>query len=463
MSRRFAPLLALVCLPAWAWAQQATQDTTLPARPALKSNRWQEDWSPLLDPAMRSQPLDHLKAIALGPDAYLSLGVILRERLESNHASAFGVGREDDRYLLQRLQVHGDLRVGDHWQGFVQLEDARAYQKTSIGPADTNPLDLRMAFVAYTTPLRGGELKVRVGRQEFAFDLQRFVSLRDGPNVRQSFDAVWANYEHGPWRWIGFVSRPVQYAAGSDFDDTSNRHFAFDTVRVERQVLGTDELSLYYARYELDDASFLDAVGDERRDILDARFAGVQGALDWDLEAMGQRGRVGSASVHAWGMGGRIGYTFKDAALSPRIGMQVDAASGDRKADDGRLETFNPLFPNGSYFSLAGYTGYSNLLHIKPALTVHPDAAITLTGAIGLLWRQSTADAVYIQPDVPLAGTAGTGGRWTGAYLQLRTDWKLSPNLSTAVELVHYQVGNVIRNAGGSDSQYAGGELKFSW
>ncbi|WDS36505.1 alginate export family protein [Pseudoxanthomonas sp.] len=461
MSLRLTPLLALLCLPACAWAQQAADSGT--ARPALKSNRWQEDWSPLLDPAARTQPFDRLKAIALGPDAYLSLGAILRERIESNHASAFGVGRDDDSYLLQRLQVHADLRIGSHWQVFTQLEDVRAFEKTTIGPADRNPLDLRMAFVAYTTPLAGGELKVRVGRQEFAFDLQRFVSLRDGPNVRQSFDAVWANYEHGPWRWIGFVSQPVQYSAGSEFDDTSNRHFAFDTLRVERQVLGTDELSLYYARYELDDSTYLDAVGDERRDILDARFAGVQGALDWDLEAMGQRGHVGGVPVQAWGMGGRIGYTLKGAALSPRIGLQVDAASGDRKPGDGRLETFNPLFPNGYYFSLAGYTGYSNLLHIKPALTIHPSERLTVTAAVGLLWRQSTADAVYVQPDVPLAGTAGIGGRWTGAYAQLRTDWKINPNLGAAIELVQYQAGSVIRDAGGSDSHYAGGELKFTW
>jgi hypothetical protein len=462
MSFRHLLPLAWLCLPACAWAQTEADDAA-PARPALKSNRWQEDWSPLLDPALRTEPLDGLKAIALGPDAWLSLGAILRERFESNHAAALGVGRDADSDLLQRLQLHADLRLGTRWQVFTQLEDARAYGKDRVGPTDRNPLDLRMAFVAYAAPLAGGEVKMRVGRQEFAFDLQRFVSLRDGPNVRQSFDAVWANYEHGPWRWIGFVSRPVQYAAETTFDDTSNRHFAFDTLRAERQVLGTDELSLYYARYALDEAAFLDATGDERRDILDARFAGVQGALDWDLEAMGQRGRVGATRVRAWGMGGRLGYTFAQAGWWPRLGVQVDAASGDRKAGDGRLETFNPLFPNGYYFSLAGYTGYVNLLHVKPTLTVHPSERLTVTGALGLLWRQSTADAVYVQPDAPLAGTAGTGHRWTGAYAQLRGDWKVNPHLTASVELVHYQAGDTLRAAGGRDSQYAGGELKFSW
>ncbi len=42
------------------------------------------------------------------------------------------------------------------------------------------------------------------------FDFQRFVSDRDGPNVRQSFDAAWGDYENGPWKFITFYSHPVQ-------------------------------------------------------------------------------------------------------------------------------------------------------------------------------------------------------------------------------------------------------------
>lgn len=463
MSARL-PLALLLCLPACAWAQSSTAVTGVSAaRPALKSNRWQEDWSPLADPALRTQPFDRLKYLPLGDVGYASFGVNLRERFESNHAPAMGIGRDRDSYLLQRLQAHVDVRLGEHWQAFTQLEDVRAFDKRRLGPADANRADLRMAFVAYAAPLGPGDLKVRVGRQEFAFDLQRFVSLRDGPNVRQSFDAAWINYEIGAWRWIAFVSQPVQYADERDFDDVSNRHFRLDTVRVERQVLGTDELSLYYARYALDDAGFLDATGDERRDILDMRFAGVQGALDWDLEVMGQDGQVGASTARAWALGAKTGYTFKHASGSPRLGLQVDAASGDRHPGDGRVETFNPLFPNGSYITLAGYTGYTNLLHVKPALTFKPGPSLTVTAALGLLWRENTADAVYVQPDVPLARTAGTGHRWTGAYAQLRTDWKINAQLSGALELVHYQAGSTVQAAGGRDSQYAGGELKFTW
>ena len=84
-----------------------------PTRPTIKANRWQEDWSALKDPALRTQPLDNLKYISLSdanPFTYLSLGATLRERFEMNDAGGFGVKNvARDRYLIQRFQVHADL------------------------------------------------------------------------------------------------------------------------------------------------------------------------------------------------------------------------------------------------------------------------------------------------------------------------------------------------------------------
>ncbi len=436
------------------------------ARPVLRSNRWQEDWSVLADPALRTRWGDALKYIALStadPKVYLSFGANLRERVEMSDAASFGIGNPNNTYLLQRLQLHADLRFAQYWQAFVQVEDARTVNKQVIGGADRNPWDLRLAFLAYVRKFESGTLKARVGRQDFAFDLQRFVSLRDGPNVRQSFDAAWADWEAGKWRFIGFVSQPVQYKDQHPFDDTSNRHFRFNMLRVERLVWGHDELSAYYALYSRDNAHYLDAAGNEQREVYDARFAGNAAGFDWDLEGMAQRGTVGSKDIDAWGSGARAGYTWQGFGWQPRLGLQADAASGDHHPGGQSLGTFNPLFPNGYYFTLAGFTGYTNLVHIKPSVTLKPLPALTLMGEVGFLWRETTADAVYVQPNIPLAGTAGEGGHWTGVYGQLRADYAFNANFTGAVEAVHYDVGRAIRVAGGRDADYLGVELKFMW
>ena len=436
-------------------------------RPTIKSNRWQEDWSVLADPALRTRPLDSLKYLPLSsgdPGTYVSFGANLRDRFETNNAPSFGIGGiERDSYVIQRAQFHIDLHLFEDWQVFTQFEDDRAFGKSSVGPADADKADLRLAFVSYSHDFDAGTFKARVGRQDFAFDLQRFVSSRDGPNVRQSFDAIWVDWETGPWRFIGFVSQPVQYRNDKAFDDTSNGDFRFSTLRVERQVLGTNELSAYYSLYQKRNAHYLDGSGDEDRHIFDTRFAGSSSGGGWGVGGGGGVGWVGDKESRAWAIGARGGYTFEDAPWTPRLGLQFDIASGDRHPGDGTVGTFNPLFPNGYYFALAGYTGYTNLIHLKPSITVKPTDNMTLMAAIGLQWRQTTADAIYVQPNQPLAGTAGRGGAWSGAYGQIRLDYAFNANLTGAIEAVHYEIGDVIRKAGGHDGNYLGAQLTFAW
>ncbi|NLS18838.1 alginate export family protein [Rhizobium sp. P40RR-XXII] len=461
-------LVSTAVLLAFSATAVIAADSAAPAKwPAIKSSRWQEDWSALAEPVLRTRPLDRLKYLPLSPGdpaTYISFGANLRERFETNNAPSFGIGGvERDSYLIQRAQFHIDLHLFNDWQIFTQFEDDRAFGKESVGPADADKMDLRLAFVAYSHDFDAGTFKARVGRQDFAFDLQRFVSSRDGPNVRQSFDAAWANWETGPWRFIGFVSQPVQYRNDDAFDDTSNGDFRFSTLRVERQVLGTNELSAYYSLYQKRNAHYLDGSGDEDRHIFDTRFAGSSSGLDWDLEGMGQLGSVGDKDIRAWAIGARGGYTFEDASWTPRLGLQFDMASGDRSPGDGTVGTFNPLFPNGYYFTLAGYTGYSNLIHLKPSITVKPMDKMTLMAAVGLQWRQTTADAIYVQPNQPLAGTAGHGGAWSGAYEQIRLDYAFNANLTGAIEAVHYEIGDAIRKAGGHNGNYLGAQLSFAW
>lgn len=435
-------------------------------RPAIAFNRWSEDWSVLADPCLARQPLDGLKYLPLDQQgvSYLSLGASVRERYEHIDAPLFGAGTAPaDGYVIQRTNLHADLRLGPYVQVFGQLIDARAFDKTARSPVDADQLDVEQLFVALALPTPDGAVKLRVGRQEMGFDLQRFIAVRDGPNVRQAFDGVWADWEHGPWRLIGFATRPVQNRDVDDFDDYSNGHLTMDGLRLERQGVGPGDVSGYVLRYRRDDARYLDATGAERRTIADLRYNGKTGQADYDVEAMLQKGQVGAQHVSAWALGSIVGYSFPKATWTPRVGLQFDMASGDKHAGDGQLGTFNPLFANGYYFALAGLTGYSNLIHLKPSLKVQPMTGLGVTAALGLQWRQTTGDAVYVQNMMGVPRTAGRGARWTGAYAQLRSDWALTPNVTASLEAVHFAVGDSLRTAGGRDSNYLGLEMKFSW
>ena len=459
--------LCLIAALQTARADDQSSQTSTPQRPAIMFNRWQEDWSVLADPRVPREPFDEFKYIPLSDTdryTYLSFGADTRDRFESNNAANFGTGpNRSQNYVISRNEFDADLRIANQLQAFVQFQADYAPWKTMLTPVDVNRLDLEQAFVVLTEPVGGGTLKLRAGRQQFAFDLQRFVSVRDGPNVRQSYDAGWADYENGPWRFITFYSLPVQVRDNRIFDDYSSvTKQTFGMARAEYKFSESLFVASYYANFTQANVQFPNASGDERRDIFDVHLNGNANHLDFDLEVMNQTGRIGIEPIEAWAVGSIAGYTFAKVNWSPRVGIQLDAASGDGSTKQ-TFGTFNPLFPNGYYFTLAGYTGYANLIHVKPSLTLTPTSSLKIVIAAAAQWRQTTADAVYIQPDLAVPKTAGRPGAYTGSYGQFRLDWTIDRATSFAIEAVHFKIGEAVRNAGGHDSNYLGIEIKRGW
>jgi hypothetical protein len=437
-----------------------------PDRPAIAFNRWAEDWSGLKDPYVPREPLDELKYIPLSNNdvrTYLSLGANIRERFEVNDTNFGTGGNRQDSYLLSRTEAHLDLRIHGQVQIFFQLQSDLSPGKRRPTPVDQDRLGIEQGFVAVSEPLGDGVVAIRIGRQENGFDLQRFLSVRDGPNVRQSYDGVSVAYTRGPWRFITLYTDPVQNRNSSLFDDYSSPHLSLGLVRLERQVTSSSSLSAYVGRFRQDDARFPSASGNERRDLVEVRYTGVSGRVDWDAEAMSQNGKIGAQTIRAWATGAVIGRTFGSSRFRPRISLQFDAASGDKSPTDHQLDTFNPLFPSGHYFTTAGYTTYANLVQVKADLSVNPLTNVKLSSGIGVEWRETVADAIYTLPDVPVPDTAGHGGRYVGTYGQFRADCGLTPHIALALEAVHFSAGATVASVGDHDTDYFGAEVRYGW
>ena len=264
----------------------------------------------LADPDVPREPLDELKYIPLSDDdvrTYSSFGANIRERFEVNDANFGTGGNQQESYLLSRAEAHMDLRVHGQIQMFLQLQSDESPGKQRPSPVDRDRLGIEQGFVAVSEPLGDGEVAIRIGRQENGFDLQRFLSVRDGPNVRQSYDGVSVAYTSGPWRLIALYTHPVQNRDSSLFDDYSGPHLSLDLVRIERQVTSSSSLSAYVGQFRQDDVHFPSASGSERRDLVEVRYTGVSGSVDWDAEAMSQNGRIGGQTIRAWATGAVIG------------------------------------------------------------------------------------------------------------------------------------------------------------
>src|SRR5262249_39724100 len=134
----------------------------------------------------------------------------------------------------QRILVHADLHLGDHVRAYVELGDHQTFGKRPpYAVSDRDRIDIQNAFVDLTPD---DALRVRLGRQELMFNPQpRFVSVREGPNVRQSFDGVRATWSPpgSGWRVEAFAVHPVAVSIKA-FDDSSDRTQDFWGVYVAR-------------------------------------------------------------------------------------------------------------------------------------------------------------------------------------------------------------------------------------
>ena len=92
--------------------------------------------------------------------------------------------------------------------------------------------------------------------------------------------------------------------------------------------------------------------GHEKRHTVGSRIGGRIGEadFDYDVEAAYQFGTLAAADIKAYMVASEMGYTFFDAAGSPRLHAGFDYASGD-DGPGGNAGTFSHLFPLGhAYF-----------------------------------------------------------------------------------------------------------------
>src|SRR5690606_1930201 len=82
-------------------------------------------------------------------------------------------------------------------------------------------------------------------------------------------------------------------------------------------------------------------------------------------------------------------------AMTPRLGLSANIASGDDDPDDPDLGTFSALFPRGNYFSELALLGPRNFYNLHPYLSFSPYSGLELTAELDFFWRLSDDDGIY--------------------------------------------------------------------
>jgi hypothetical protein len=419
-----------------------------PAPPAYTSIRWDESYSPLKDPAKRTDPWDALKYIPFGDDSYLSLGGQARYRYEYWNNFTFGAGpQDDDGFHLTRFLLHADLHLGENLRFFVEGKSAMIDGRTG-GPrsGDTDEVDLQQAFVDVILPFADKtSLTLRGGRYQMHYGAQRVIGPSDWTNAMRTFEGGKISLAVPNDTLDVFWVRPVIVENEEPNDGDGNTSFAgmYNTLSLPKVFSGA-KLESYGLLLSKAPETGADA------DIytIGSRFSGKQGHWDFDTEGMWQFGQFGSESIGAFAFSVEGGYTFGDIPLTPRAFVGFDIASGSPDPE----HRDNQLFQTGH--SVLGYVdviGGQNIIDLHPGLIFKLPRGFSLRAEEHLFWRQNVDDAVYNSSGNLLRADTGTDAAYIGNEVDLLLSWQVDRHLYAYLGYSHFFAGDFIEETGADE------------
>ncbi len=413
----------------------------------FKPLRYDEDYAYLRDSELLAAPLDGIKFIPMGAGGarFLTLGGEVRERYEYYENASWGLGPQDGNgYLLQRYMIHADAHFGDSFRLFTQLKSG--LEKGRAGgprPTDEDRLDLSQAFFDFRPATA---VTLRIGRQEMSYGSSRLVSFREGPNVRLAFDGVKAIVKLPRWQVDAFATRPVQTNPGT-FDDRGDAKTGFWGLYAVTPVawLPSGHADIYYLGLDRSDAHFDQGTAVERRDTLGTRLWGQNAHWDYNVELVYQFGTFGTGNIRAWTIASDFGFTFTAARLRPRLGLKANVTSGDANPNDNDLQTFNPLFPRGSYFGAPALIGPSNHVDLHPQLDLVFKNRLTLTIDWDWFWREDRGDAIYGPAVNVLRSGDVDASRYVGDQMELALEIRINRHVTFTGDYARFYAGDFLR------------------
>jgi hypothetical protein len=399
--------------------------------------RSDEDWSFLLNSSLRDDFLDPIKYIPLRrgeKDWFVTLGGEAREVWEQIGNDNWGQSPIMNGYLNERYMLYADLHYGPHVRTFLELKSGiNSFRAGGPRPIDEKRLDFQAGFVEIGGETGSGSVQVRAGRQELEYGSGRLVDVREGPNVRLSFDGFLLRTKTHAWQVDALAMRPDEDNPGF-FDNAPDHTVGFWGAYATHSMPDKMQLDLYYLGQDRKHGAFQRGTAHEVRQSIGGRVsrpvASEHPGWDFDDEALWQFGTFGAANIRAWTVATETGYRVPTIPLKPRFSAKADISSGDHPATD-TLGTFNPLYPKGNYFGVLATTGPGpiNFIDVHPHVEAYAPHNVSLSFDWIFQWRQSLDDGVYAVPGFLIRAADGSRARFVGNRPGTEVRWQANRHL----------------------------------
>lgn len=407
------------------------------------------------------QSLRYLPLDPVDPLAFATLGGEARLRWERLDPQRFGLaGGNSFTARGERLLLHADVHR-DAWRAFVQFSAAGEVGWPVARPADKSEPDVAQAFVDWhfngVTGVVSTEF-LRIGRFELPFPTNRLIGVNDAANLRRTFQGVMVDVDVARVPVTAFITRPVANGP-SAFDDhwsSGERFNGLNASLLHSQggVSALDSIDAFvFDRYRAFD-QVQNGAGAEHVQTWGARVAGHVGALRGTVQATRQHGRLGGQRMDGNGLTIDVAESFA-VPWNPTLTASFGRASGDARPGDGRVDTFDPLYPNLAYSTDAGYFYPGNNEDISVALSLQPVVSLQMQVGGYRIRRLESQDAAYQPPGLVLVPGHGSGGRQLATLPFLKATLQIDRYDEAQISLVRLQPLEVLEAVHARRSTYA--------
>jgi hypothetical protein len=415
--------------------------------------REDDNWTFLKDKSCRQDFWDPIKYVSLGPDGwFLSIGGEAREAFEQVGNDNWGRQNYTNTFFLERYMLHTDWHLGRYVRAFVQLKSGlESYRIGGPRPIDEKKLDFEAAFLEVGNTNKKNWAVLRIGRQELNYGSGRLVSVREGPNVRQSFDGAKIRSKVGAWNVDAWAVRPDLDRPGF-FDNAPDHTTAFWGVYATRPLRRGVGYDLYYLGLDRKNATFERGTATELRHTVGGRLwrpiATKEPGADFDYEGVVQFGTFGSDDIRAWTFASDTGYSLTNLPLRPRFSIKADVSSGDNPGSH-TLGTFNPIYPIGNYFGVLADTGPGpvNFIDVHPRIQTQLGHGVSVSTDLVVQWRENLNDGVYAVPGFLLVPADGSRARFVGYRPGTEVRWQIDRHAYLQADYGIFYAGQFLKEA----------------
>lgn len=398
---------------------------------------------------------------------HYKIGLDERFRYEYRRDFDFSKSLKDDGGLFfNRVRINAKASLKDEYLNDI-LEIYAEGLDAQVGGYRINALesqkdnfDFHQGYMK-VYDIAGLPLDASLGRQELKYGKCRLIAAPTWANRIRSFDAAVLHFAPGGFYGDLLYGQDVKYD-DLNFNKSSDDEFLGGFYGGYRK----DNISPLYEAY------FLTQVIRSGSSDIERYTAGGQlefralGNTVWNLEIPYQFGRTGNQDISAYAVHFDISRQFDALPGRPKFSVEYNLASGDKKRNDNRSNTFYPLYQSThDPYGIMDFFRWQNMREVAANIVLSLAPNFKLQPQVNFFWLDSTKDNwVNASGTVLRSGTLNSVSSFVGSEASLRLYYDITKKIKFEAGYAHFFSGDLMSDTGAcDDADWAYSQVTFKY